>query len=179
MTTTSPSNLIIVPTPNGGTASVMLFKSGEHVGAIVGYKQGDIDVFDRITGVISEDSAVFSQEVLLACEKYNEKYLHDPEHQFVADYVEEVVGSWFENVSNQYIDHIAKNNQESHIRAVATLVSMRKEMRLSVEDIASRVGVSPDTIRSFEREDDVSLFVLRRYALAVHARMNIHIEKQS
>lgn len=60
--------------------------------------------------------------------------------------------------------------------AWAALVQRRVVLGLSVETVADRMGCSPSTVRALEHgRRSPRLLVLRRYALAVHARLDIRV----
>lgn len=65
-------------------------------------------------------------------------------------------------------------DDESYLTA---LVSIRRSRGPSVELVAERMSVSPETVRELERYDaNPTLSVLRRYALAVGAQVTHRVD---
>ncbi|SEE18864.1 Helix-turn-helix [Arthrobacter alpinus] len=65
----------------------------------------------------------------------------------------------------------------SHEQLMRDLIEMRHLHDLTQEVIADRMGVSQPTVAAFERYDsNPTLSTIRRYALAVHARIENKVE---
>lgn len=57
-----------------------------------------------------------------------------------------------------------------------SLVDLRRSRQISQETVAIRMGVSQPTVSAFERYDaNPTLSTIRRYALAVGARLNLEV----
>lgn len=69
---------------------------------------------------------------------------------------------------------------EDHAALLTRLIALRKEHGLSQAEVARRMGVSQPTVAGFERYDaNPTLSTLRRYALAVGARLETHVVDDS
>lgn len=80
------------------------------------------------------------------------------------------------NEDMSVIDARADSLVESHAALLANLVNLRKKHRISQETVAERMGVSQPTVSAFERYDsNPTLSTIRRYALAVGARMSVEV----
>jgi transcriptional regulator with XRE-family HTH domain len=80
------------------------------------------------------------------------------------------------NEDMSVIDARADSLVESHAALLADLVDLRKKHNISQEVVAERMGVSQPTVSAFERYDsNPTLSTIRRYALAVGARMSVQI----
>ena len=74
------------------------------------------------------------------------------------------------------IDARADSLVDSHAALLADLVKLRKKHQIPQEIVAERMGVSQPTVSAFERYDsNPTLSTIRRYALAVGARMSIRV----
>lgn len=61
---------------------------------------------------------------------------------------------------------------QNHRHLMKTLIAMRKRHNLTQDEVAERMGVSQPAVSAFERYDsNPTLSTIRRYALAVHARI--------
>ena len=70
------------------------------------------------------------------------------------------------------IDELAEHLVESHSNLLDELVLIRKQNRLTQEEVAERLGISQPAIAAFESEDsNPTLSSIRRYALAIGARI--------
>lgn len=80
------------------------------------------------------------------------------------------------NEDMSVIDARADSLVESHADLLTDLVDLRKKHQISQEVVAERMGVSQPTVSAFERYDsNPTLSTIRRYALAVGARMTIQV----
>lgn len=78
--------------------------------------------------------------------------------------------------SIETIETRAASLVEDHVRLLRGLVKHRNDHKLSQDVIAERMGVSQPTVASFERYDaNPTLATIRRYALAVGARLETHV----
>ena len=70
---------------------------------------------------------------------------------------------------------------DDHWQLIDRLVAIRKERGLSVETVASRMGVLPETVtEQIERDyGNPNLSLLRRYALAVGATTHTTVTKEN
>lgn len=74
------------------------------------------------------------------------------------------------------IDARADSLVDSHTALMADLVKLRRKHQIPQEVVAERMGVSQPTVSAFERYDsNPTLSTIRRYALAVGARMSIRV----
>ncbi|MFE6966972.1 helix-turn-helix domain-containing protein [Agromyces sp. NPDC057679] len=98
--------------------------------------------------------------------------------QFAHDWMD-VIGSCVDSLTpslakqadpiSELADHLVDQDTAMH----SALVRARVASGLTVEQVAERMGVSVDTVRQFERYDaDPNLSTIRRYALAVGARVS-------
>ena len=63
---------------------------------------------------------------------------------------------------------------------MASLVAMRRTSRLTQETVAERMAVTQPTVAAFERYDaNPTLSTVRRYALAVGARIRTTVERDA
>ena len=70
------------------------------------------------------------------------------------------------------IDELADHLVESHSNLLDELVLIRKQNRLTQEEVAERLGISQPAVAAFESEEsNPTLSSIRRYALAVGARI--------
>lgn len=78
--------------------------------------------------------------------------------------------------SNAYLDALADCLTVDHEHLLDSLHMARTARHLSVETVAERMGVTPDTVRQFERYDsNPRLDAIRRYAMAVEARIHTDV----
>ena len=62
---------------------------------------------------------------------------------------------------------------QNHRRMLEKLIKMRSDHNMTQADVAFAMGVSQPTVAAFERYDsNPTLATIRRYALAVHARLD-------
>lgn len=65
---------------------------------------------------------------------------------------------------------------QNHRHLMESLIAMRKRHNLKQDEVAERMGVSQPAVSAFERYDsNPTLSTIRRYALAVHARIEDHV----
>lgn len=78
--------------------------------------------------------------------------------------------------SDAYLDTLAECLVGDHEHLIGSLHMARTARHLSVETVAERMGVTPDTVRVFERYDsNPRLDTVRRYAMAVEARIHTDV----
>ncbi|WP_243077346.1 helix-turn-helix domain-containing protein [Microbacterium sp. SS28] len=71
----------------------------------------------------------------------------------------------------------AKELAKADYRLLSSLVQVRKDLSLSQQDVADRLGVTQPTVAAFERSDaDPKLSTIRRYAHAVGAIVTHSVE---
>lgn len=81
------------------------------------------------------------------------------------------------NDSDDRLDARAASLVESHARLLESLIAIRTKHQISQDVVASRMGVSQPTVAAFERYDaNPTLASIRRYALAVGARINHDVQ---
>lgn len=74
------------------------------------------------------------------------------------------------------IEERAEQLVDAHFRLLEDLVNLRKKRGLSQAVVGERMGVSQPSIASFEAYDsNPTLSTIRRYALAVGARLHIEV----
>ena len=74
------------------------------------------------------------------------------------------------------IDALADSLVVSHTEQLHDLVQLRIKRELTQGEVAERMGVSQPTVAAFEHYDsNPTLSTIRRYALAVEARLNIEV----
>jgi transcriptional regulator with XRE-family HTH domain len=87
--------------------------------------------------------------------------------------IDELLGLDMNNVLHQLADELVSADRE----LLDQLVAARKKNGLSIEEVASRIGISPDSVREFENIGDYRASILRRYLLAIGARINYVLEE--
>lgn len=81
------------------------------------------------------------------------------------------------DAGEKYLLECAEALVDSHDRLMRDLIAMRKKHQLSQDAVAERMGVSQPTVAAFERYDaNPQLSTIRRYALAVGASIEHHVE---
>lgn len=78
--------------------------------------------------------------------------------------------------AQQQVLHRARALAAAEESLMDQLVALRKAHKLSQADVAERLGISQPAVAAFERYDsNPTLSTLRRYALAIEARLSFEV----
>lgn len=79
----------------------------------------------------------------------------------------------FEDLSTDGLEELGDHLVESDYTLMEDLIVFREQRKLSIDTVAARMGVTPNSVKLFETYDyNPTLSEIRRYAMAVGVKIS-------